>query len=113
MEWKVVLVGALALNGVIGFGYRVHRLAKGGPLGDVVGQAILGCLLGGIAIGAAAGAAWARWVALAYALVFGVVVMPVWVLAVLIPLRPGTVDYSFTAVYWCGLAVIAVSALAS
>ena len=52
--WRIILVAALALNGVLGFGYRAYRLTKGGPLGDVVGQAILGLLLAGLAVGVAA-----------------------------------------------------------
>ncbi len=102
---------ALALNAVLGFGYRVYRLAKGGPLADVTGQAILGLLLGGLAIAVALDAGWARWAALAYAALFGVVVMPVWVLAVLIPLPPGRADYAFTATYWAALVTIAISTL--
>ena len=112
MEWKTLLVGALALNAAIGFGYRVFRLTKGGPIGDVIGQAVLGLLLAGLAVAVAGGADWARWPALVYALLFGVVVMPIWVLAVLIPLRPQAIDYAFTGTYWALLAVIAIAALA-
>lgn len=101
---------ALALNAVLGFGYRVYRLAKGGPLADVTGQAILGLLLGGLAIAVALDAGWARWGALAYALLFGIVVMPIWVFAVLIPLPPGRTDYLFTAAYWLTLITIGISA---
>ena len=106
----MVLVVALGLNAAIGFGYRVFRLTKGGPLGDVIGQAILGATLAGVAIAIALDAAGARWIALGYALLFGVIVMPVWVLAVLLPLRPGALDYAFTATYWVALAAIALSA---
>ncbi len=102
---------ALALNAVLGFGYRVYRLAKGGPLADVTGQAILGSLLAGLAVAVALEAGWARWAALAYALLFGVVVMPLWVLAVLIPLPPGRTDYAFTATYWLTLIAIAISSI--
>jgi hypothetical protein len=56
-------------------------------------------------------ASFAAWASLVYALLFGVVVMPLWVVAVLIPLRPERVDLSFTAVYWLALIVIAVAAL--
>jgi hypothetical protein len=111
-EWTVVLAAALALNAALGFGYRVYRLSKGGPMADVVGQAILGVILLGLAGAAAAEAGWARWPALGYALLFGVVVMPVWVLAVLIPLRPQAPDYAFTVGYWMCLIVIAVAAIA-
>ncbi|MBA3350371.1 MAG: hypothetical protein H0T12_07420, partial [Actinobacteria bacterium] len=96
---------------VLGFGYRVHRLAKGGPLADVTGQAVLGLLLGVLAVAVSLGAGWARWAALSYALLFGVVVMPVWVLAVLIPLPPARIDYLFTATYWLTLITIVISAL--
>ena len=110
--WETVLVAALGLNAVLGFGYRVYRLTKGGPLGDVTGQAILGLLLAGTAIAFAADQAWARWVALVYGLVFALVVMPVWVLAVLLPLRPGAIDYGFTGLYWGCLVLTVLAALA-
>lgn len=108
---ETALVFLLGLNASLGLGYRVYRLTKGGPLGDVVGQAVLGLLLGLLAVAVGADMGWARWVALGYALLFGVVVMPLWVLAVLIPLRPGATDYGFTVVYWGGLVAIAVCAL--
>lgn len=111
-SWQIWLVTALAVNAATGFGYRVYRLTKGGPLGDVIGQAILGVLLAMLAVFAALGAGWPRWAALGYALLFGLAVMPVWVLAVLLPARPGWIDYGFTACYWAGLIVIAVSAFA-
>lgn len=109
--WQLILAGGLGMNAATGFGYRVYRLAKGGPLGDVIGQAILGVLLAVLAVAAAMGAGWPRWAGLIYALLFGVAVMPIWVLAVLLPLRPGWVDYAFTATYWLALAVIATSAV--
>ncbi len=109
--WQLILAGALGVNAASGFGYRVYRLAQGGPLGDVIGQAILGALLAVLAVAAALGAGWSRWAALIYALLFGVAVMPIWVLAVLIPLRPGWVDYVFTATYWFALVLIAASAI--
>ena len=111
--WRAVLVTALALNATLGFGYRLFRLTKGGPLGDVVGQAVLGAILVAMAIGIAVGVGWVRWVALAYALGFGLVVMPVWVLAVLIPLSPRPLDYAFTVAYWIALGVVAVAAVAA
>ena len=111
--WRAVLVTALAVNATLGFGYRLFRLTKGGPLGDVVGQAALGAILFAMAIGIAMGVGWVRWVALAYALAFGLVVMPVWVLAVLIPLPPRPPDYAFTVAYSLALAVIAVAAIAA
>jgi hypothetical protein len=107
-----LLSGALALNAVLGFGYRVFRLTRGGPMGDVIGQGMLGALLVGLALGIASGATALRWAALAYAVVFGVLVMPLWTIAVLIPMRPGRVDAGFTTLYWVTLAVIAVAALA-
>lgn len=106
-----MLGAALVANAALGFGYRVYRLTKGGPLGDVIGQGILGLLLVALAVAALAGAGWSRWVALVYALLFGVAVMPVWVLAVLIPLPPHRIDYGFAAVYWGVLALIAVAAI--
>lgn len=112
-DWQTVLVIALGVNAAIGFGYRVFRLTKGGPMGDVIGQAILGGLLAGMAIALSVGATWTRWIAAGYALLFGLVVMPVWILAVLLPLRPGAIDYAFTATYWVALAVIAVAGLAA
>lgn len=110
--WRLLLVGFLGLNAVLGFGYRAYRLTKGGPLGDVTGQAILGLLLGGIALGVAAEQGWARWAALVYGVLFGLIVMPLWTLAILIPMRPEKIDYAFTAVYWTTLVVIVVAALA-
>lgn len=109
--WQFTLAVTLGLNAAIGFGYRVYRLTKGGPLADVIGQAILGSLLVILALATAAGAGWPRWGALIYALLFGVAVMPVWVLAVLIPLRPVWIDYAFTALYWACLVAIAVAAV--
>lgn len=110
--WRYVLIAALLVNAAAGLGYRVYRLSKGGPKSDVVGQSILGVVLVGLAVALAAGAGWPRWGALVYGLLFGVVVMPIWVLAVLIPLGPRAVDYAFTAVYWTLLALIVVAALA-
>ena len=110
---QTVLMVALALNAVLGFGYRVYRLAKGGPLADVTGQAILGLLLGGLAIAVALDIGWARWAALTYALLFGFVIMPIWVFAVLIPLPPGRTDYAFTTIYWLTLITIGISSILS
>ena len=102
---------ALTVNAVSGFAYRLYRYRRGGPLGDVWGQAVLGVLLAGFALSIALGGDWARWPALAYAAVFAVVVMPVWTLAVLIPLPPGRVDYAFTGLYWTSLIVTGVAAV--
>ena len=110
--WRTVLVGGLALNAALGFGYRVYRLSNGGPIADVWGQALLGALLLALAASIGLGAEWPRWLAVAYAALFAILAMPVWVLAVLIPLRPGRVDYAFTALYWSALIVIGVAGLA-
>jgi hypothetical protein len=110
--WKIILVSSLAVNAAIGFGYRVYRLSKGGPIADVWGQAILGVLLAALAIGVAVGITWMRWLAFVYALLFGVAVMPVWVLGVLLPLRPNAVDYAFTVAYWVALVAIGVASIA-
>lgn len=110
--WRIVLAAGLLVNAALGLGYRVYRLRKGGPKADVVGQAILGALLTMLAVPLALGAGWPRWPALVYGLLFGVVVMPIWVLAVLIPLRPRAVDYAFTGVYWSVLVLIVVAVLA-
>jgi hypothetical protein len=110
--WTTILVVALALNAALVPAYRVYRVTKGGPMGDVVGGGILGALLALLALGIAAEWAWAEWGALFYALLFGIVVMPLWTLAVLIPLRPRAPDYLFTVGYWASLIVIAVAAVA-
>lgn len=111
--WHILLAGALALNAALGFGYRVYRLTLRGPLGDVIGQAVLGLVLVALAIAAATEQGWARWGAILYALLFGVVVMPLWILAVLIPSEPRAPDYAFTATYWLVLLVILVAAIAA
>ena len=110
--WRTVLSAALCVNAAAEFGYRLFRLSKGGPLGDVLGQAVLGILLLALAVAAATGASFAAWASLLYAALFGIVVMPLWVVAVLIPLRPQRLDLIFTAVYWLVLIVIGVAALA-
>jgi small-conductance mechanosensitive channel len=109
--WQTVLVVALGLNAALGFGYRVYRLTKKGPMADVVGQALLSAILVVLALGAAGDHSWGRWGALVYGLLFGLIVMPVWTLAVLLPLPPGRVDYAFTGVYWAGLAAIVLAAI--
>lgn len=109
--WELTLAVALVVNAVLGLSYRIYRAARGGPRADVVGQALLGALLLIVAGFAMSGAGWPRWVALAYGLLFGVIVMPVWLLAVLIPLPPRAGDWAFTVIYWAGLALIVVAAL--
>jgi hypothetical protein len=109
--WETVLVVGLVVNAIIGLGYRVYRRTKGGPIADVWGQAILAVLLVAIASGIALGADSLRWVALVYAAVFTFLAMPVWVLGVLLPLRPRAIDYSFTITYWALLIAIGIAAL--
>jgi len=111
-SWQVVTVIALVLNALLSFGYRLYRLPRGGSRADVNGQALLGVILIALAVALSFGTGWPRWPALAYGLLFGVVVMPIWVLAVLIPSSPGRLDYAFTAVYWLLLFVIVGGALA-
>lgn len=111
--WEPILVCALAASAVLVFGYRVYRLSKGGPMADVYGGAVLAILLIGTGLLVAADVGWARWAALAYGFFFGLVVMPTWVLAVLLPLRPGPVDYAFTGLYWLTLIAVIVSAVAA
>src|SRR4051794_11055701 len=110
--WTAVLVGGLVFNAVIGLGYRVYRYTKGGPVADVWGQTVLALVLCGLAIGLANDVAWLRWVALAYAAVYALLAMPVWILGVLIPLPPKAIDYGFAVAYYLGLLVVAVSAVA-
>lgn len=112
MVWRTILVVTLAINAALGFGYRVYRLSKGGPIADVWGQALLGVLLAADAALVGAGGSWARWAALVYGLLFGLVVLPIWILGVLIPSRPQALDYTFTAIYALGLLVIVIAALA-
>ena len=52
---RTTLIVLLVLNASLGLGYRIFRLSKGGPMGDVIGQALLGALLAGTAVGVAAG----------------------------------------------------------
>jgi len=109
--WTAVLVVALITNAALGLGYRVYRRTKGGPRADVWGQAVLAFLLMVIAVGVVAGIEWLRWAAFGYAVVFAFLAMPVWVLGVLLPLRPRAVDYAFTVTYWALLLVAGVAAL--
>lgn len=111
--WQFVIVVALVFNALLGFGYRLYRLPRGGARADVNGQALLGAILLALAVALALGARWPRWPALAYGLLFGIVVMPIWILAVLIPGSPGRLDYVFTALYWIVLFVIVAGTLAA
>ncbi len=89
----------------------MFRLRRGGPRADVTGQAILGALLGFLAAGVGLEWDWAPWAALVYGALFGVIVMPLWTLAVFIPARPGPVDKAFAIVYWAALALIVIASL--
>jgi hypothetical protein len=109
--WVVPLVAALAFNAVLGLGYRILRLAHGGPQADVTGGVVLAALLLAIAWAVAVGASWSRWAAAGYALLFGFVVMPLWTLAVFIPMRPGALDKAYLALYWSSLLAIGSFAL--
>ena len=71
---------------------------------------MLAVLLTGIAIGMVAGVGWLRWAAFGYAVLFAFVAMPVWVLGVLLPMRPRAVDYAFTVTYWIALFAIGIAA---
>jgi hypothetical protein len=109
--WQVLLIATVALNAALGFGYRVYRLTKGGPMADVTGQALLGLVLAGIAVGVATDQGWARWAALLYGIFFALIVMPIWTLGVLLPMRPERIDIAFTAIYWTALVLIVVAAI--
>ena len=111
--WAGVLVAALVTNGLALTAYRYYRFTKGGPPADAIGGAVLGALLIVLAVLVLNDVSWARWVALAYALFFGLIVMPIWTLAVLIPLPPGPLDYAFTVLYEGTLIAIALAALAA
>lgn len=108
--WELTLAVTLVVNAAVGLAYPVYRLSKGGPMGDVRGRAVLGALLLLLAASLFF-SEWTRWVAFGYGLLFAMVVMPIWVLAVLLPLRPGPLDYAFTIVYWGTHILIVVSAL--
>jgi hypothetical protein len=110
--WEAILIVSLACGALLVLGYRTYRLTKGGPMADVWGGALLALLLTALAIMVGADVAWARWPALVYGLLFGVVVMPIWTLAVLMPLRPGAPDYGFMVLYWISLVTTVVAALA-
>ena len=109
--WTAVLITALVANAALGLGYRIYRWTKGGPKTDVWGQSVLAFLLVAIATGLALDVDWLRWPALGYAVLFAFLAMPVWVLGVLLPMRPRAVDYAFTATYWALLFVIGVAAV--
>ncbi len=110
--WRIALIVLLVLNASLGLGYRIFRLIKkGGPLGDVIGQAVLAVLLAATAAGVSAGWDVARWIAVVYSALFALVVMPLWTLAVLVPMRPERLDLAFAVGYWVALIGILVAAL--
>lgn len=111
-SWELVLIVSLALSGLLAFGYRAYRLTKGGPMPDAVGGAILALLLGVLAAAVGSDAGWARWAALGYGLTFGIVVTPIWTLAVFIPARPGRGEIAVITLYGVTLLTIVVAALA-
>lgn len=112
MTWRTVLVVALFLNAALVFAYRLYRLARGGPVADAVGGAVLAIIVSTCGAFLVAGSGWPRWPALLYAGVFALLVMPFWTLAVLIPLPPERVDIAFTGLYWISLVAIGVAAVA-
>ncbi len=109
--WQTVLALSLVTNALWGVAYRVFRLRRGGPRADVTGQAILGGILLVVAAGVWQGQGWGRWAALAYGIVFGVLIMPLWTLGVFIPMRPRPLDKTFALTYWAALALVVVAAL--
>lgn len=109
---KLVLIVSLIASGVLALAYRTYRFTKGGPRTDVSGGIALLVLLTALAVAVAADVGWARWPALAYGLLFGLVAMPVWILGVYIPLRPGALDHVMVGAYLLTLVVIVVGALA-
>lgn len=111
-NWDVVLIAALVISATDALTYRVYRLTKGGPIADVYGGALLAGLLVILALLVAADIGIARWMAFTYGLLFAVIVMPVWTLGVLLPMRPGAIDYAFAASYWLTLVLIVVAAVA-
>jgi hypothetical protein len=111
--WQAILIAALVANGVALAVYRTYRFVKGGPKADAIGGAVLAVLLVGLAILVMSDVSAARWAALFYGIAFAVVVMPIWILAVLIPLPPGPLDYAFTALYEATLIAIVVAAFAA
>ena len=78
---------------------------------DLYGGMALALLLVGVAAGVLAEFGWMRWVAFGYAALFALVVTPIWVLAVVIPARPDTLEKALVGAYWLSLAAIAVAAL--
>ncbi|MFP5298963.1 MAG: hypothetical protein ACLGHL_08260 [Actinomycetota bacterium] len=108
---STALVISLAISAASVFGYRVYRLSRGGPLADAVGGAVLATMLIALGVLESAGASWARWPALVYAVLFGVIVMPIWTLAVYIPSRPGALDHAFIGVYWLSLVAVGLTAV--
>lgn len=98
------------VNGLVALVHRVLRHRKGGPILDVYGGIGLCLLLLALAGGIASGVHGLRWVALFYAVLFGLLVTPVWLLAVVIPARPRPREYILVGAYWASLLVIGVAA---
>lgn len=109
--WQTLLAALLVTNAALGLGYRIYRRTKGGPKADVWGQAVLAVLLLAIAAGIVSGIEWLQWAALGYSALFAFVAMPVWVLGILLPMRPRALDYAFTVTYWLVLFAIGVAAI--
>lgn len=112
-SWKTILVVCLALTAALGLGYRIYRWTKKGPPGDVWGQAVLAAVLIALAVGVGRDWTWARWASVGFGAFFGAVVMPLWVLAVLIPMRPRRLDIAYTAAYWALLIVLVIAGIAA
>lgn len=109
---STILIAALVVNGVLALAYRLLRNRRGGPIVDVYGGVGLFILLLSLAGSIGAGAEGLRWVAFGYAVLFGLVVAPIWVLAVVIPARPDKLEYTLVGSYWLTLPAIAISAIA-
>ena len=109
--WQAVLAVTLAANALLLVGHRAYRYRKGGPKADLLGGTVLGSLLLVTAALVMNDVSWARWPALIYGSLFAVVVMPIWTLAVLIPLPPGALDYAFTGLYEGTLVAVVVASL--
>jgi hypothetical protein len=100
MDAHSALTWSLISLAILGLVYRIYVWKlKDGAVADVLGQAVLAVVLVLVATGVAAEVSIARWTALVLALFFAVVVIPVWVLAVLIPSRPKALDVAFTFLY--------------
>lgn len=114
MNAYTTLALSLAWVALLGVGYRFYRYRnRRGPLEDFLGQVVLGVVLLLLAAAATAEVGAIKWTALGFGLIFGVVVMPIWILAVFIPGEPRKIDYWFVALYYLGLVATVVAALAA